>query len=217
MTSMAKLRDAARAFGEVRRQEGTLRMKVGDGMMNDKRAGGQGPALPSLPPGEERFGIRIARDGTWYHEGAPIRRIELAKLFATVLRRDEAGDFWLVTPVERGRIIVDDAPFVAVEMTVSGSGADQVVAFRTNLDEWVEAGPEHPIRLEHNRETGEAIPYIDIRNRLEARILRPVYYGMVEHAVPREPENTDGAENGEVEVGLWSRNSFFPLGRLAGD
>ena len=167
-----------------------------------------------LPPmtAEQQFGIRIARDGTWYHDGDPIKRIELAKLFATVLRRDEAGDYWLVTPVERGRIVVDDVPFVAVEMTANGSGEDQVLAFRTNLDEWVEAGPEHPIRVAHDGETGEPIPYIDIRKGLEARIARSVYYDMVNHCA------TTGSPAGEeAEVGVWSNKRFFVLGRLRGE
>lgn len=170
--------------------------------------------LPPMPPslsGEQRFDIRIARDGTWYHEGGPIKRIELSKLFATVLRRDEAGDYWLVTPVERGRIVVDDVPFVAVEMTASGRGEDQVLSFRTNLDDWVEAGPEHPIRVAHDPESGEPTPYIDIRMGLEARIARSVYYDMVNHCA-----TTNGPEGEEAEVGVWSNGRFFVLGRLSG-
>lgn len=198
-------------------------MKVGNAMANDKRSDGQTvpetpPDLPSdLPvalgrtPTLEQYDIRIARDGTWFHNGDPIRRIELAKLFSTVLKRDDDGDYWLITPVERGRIVVDDAPFVAVEMTVAGSGADQVLSFRTNLDHWVEAGPEHPIRVAVNPETGEPAPYIEIRSRLEALILRPVFYDMVERSETRR------TETGESEVGLWSNKVFFTLGRLPGD
>ncbi|WP_247893898.1 DUF1285 domain-containing protein [Azospirillum endophyticum] len=198
-------------------------MKVGNAMANDKRSDGQtGSATPSdmgasIPgalgrtPTLEQYDIRIARDGTWFHNGDPIRRIELAKLFSTVLKRDDDGDYWLVTPVERGRIVVEDAPFVAVEMTVSGSGADQVLSFRTNLDHRVEAGPEHPIRVAVNPETGEPAPYIEIRSRLEALILRPVFYDMVERSETRH------IETGESEVGLWSNKVFFALGRLPGD
>ena len=166
-----------------------------------------------LPPmaAERRFDIRIARDGTWYHEGGPIRRIELAKLFATVLTRDEAGDYWLVTPAERGRIVVDDVPFVAVEMTASGRGEDQVLAFRTNLDDWVEAGADHPIRVAHDMASGEPTPYIDIRMGLEARIARSVYYDLVNHCA-----TTNGPEGEEAEVGVWSNGRFFVLGRLPG-
>lgn len=206
-------------------------MKVGNAMANDKRADGRtasetssGDPAASIPaalgrtpaalgrtPTEESYDIRIARDGTWFHNGDPIRRIELAKLFSTVLRRDDDGDYWLVTPAERGRIQVEDAPFVAVEMTVAGSGADQVLSFRTNLDHWVEAGPEHPIRVAVDPETGEPAPYIEVRSRLEALILRSVFYDMVERSETRR------TETGESEVGLWSKKVFFALGRLPGD
>ncbi len=198
-------------------------MKVGDEMANGKLPDGQSSTgrpqgLSPIPPPharglptEETYDIRIARDGTWFHNGDPIRRIELAKLFSTVLRRDDAGDYWLVTPVERGRIQVEDAPFVAVEMTVSGSGADQVLSFRTNLDHWVEAGPDHAIRVVDHPETGEPAPYIEIKSRLEARILRPVFYDMVERGEMRR------SETGGTEVGLWSNKTFFALGRLPGD
>lgn len=190
-----------------------MSMKVGGDGANDKHPDGRGgaPALPLPAPTEESYDIRIARDGTWFHNGDPIRRIELAKLFSTVLKRDEAGDYWLITPVERGRITVEDAPFVAVEMTVSGSGADQVLSFRTNLDQWVEAGADHPIRVATDPETGEPSPYIEIRSRLEARILRPVFYDMVERGETRR------LDTGESEVGLWSNKVFFALGRLPGD
>ncbi len=161
-------------------------------------------------PTEEAYDIRIARDGTWLHEGRPIARPELVRLFASILRRDDAGEYWLVTPVERGRIVVEDAPFLAVELSASGSGHDRVLYFRTNIDEWVEAGPEHPIVITHDPVTGEPRPYIDIRNGLTARILRPVYYELAEMSAPDGP-------HGEDEVGIWSRNAFFALGRPPGD
>lgn len=158
---------------------------------------------------ERRYDIRIARDGTWFHEGGPIRRIELVKLFASVLRRDDAGDFWLVTPAERGRILVEDAPFQAVEMTARGEGRDQILAFRTNVDDWVEAGPDHPIRVVVHPATGEPSPYIEIRQGLEARIARSVFYDLVDRAVPNGPDR-------EAEIGIWSRRVFFVLGRQPG-
>jgi hypothetical protein len=156
--------------------------------------------------GEREFGIRIGRDGTWYYLGSPIARKPLVKLFSTVLRLDENGQYWLVTPVERGRIEVDDAPFTAVEVTWSGSGPDTDLTFRTNIDEEVVAGPEHPIRVVEDPETGEPTPYILIRDNLEALILRPVFYELVELAEERAA--ADG-----VVLGVWSRGDFFPLGR----
>ncbi len=153
------------------------------------------------------FDIRIARDGTWYYRGTPIGRKPLVKLFSTVLRRDESGDYWLVTPVERGRILVDDAPFTAVECIAEGAGRDQVLRFRTNLDHWVEAGPGHAIRVENAPDTAEPSPYIEVRDRLDALIARSVFYQLVELAV-------EGRLDGEDYLGLGSKGSFFPLGPL---
>lgn len=161
----------------------------------------EGPALPFCGD----FDIRIARDGTWYYRGSPIGRKALVKLFATVLRRDDTGEYWLVTPVERGRIVVDDAPFTAVECTATGSGMDQKLSFRTNLDDWVEAGPEHPIRVALAPDTEEPSPYIEVRHRLEALIVRSVYYQLVGLAVEHQV-------NGKDHLGLWSNGTFFPLG-----
>jgi len=157
------------------------------------------------PQDPDRFRMRIARDGTWYHEGSPIRRMALVKLFATVLRREEDGDFWLVTPVERGRIDVEDAPFTAVEMSVEGSGRNQVLVFRTNLDEIVRVGAEHPLRVAQDPETGEPSPYITVRKNLEALITRPIFYDLVDLA----DEQWDGDEE---TLGIWSGGVLFPLG-----
>ena len=160
----------------------------------------------ALPPCGD-FEMRIARDGTWFYRGTPIGRKALVKLFSTVLRREADGSFWLVTPVERGRIAVDDAPFTAVELDVSGTGRDQVLRFRTNVDDWVEAGPENPIRVETDPETGEPSPYIEVRRGLEALLVRSVYYQLVELA---EPDTAD-----EARLGVWSRSVFFALGETA--
>lgn len=172
----------------------------------------QSPGNREIPPLGD-LDIRIARDGTWFHEGAPIRRKPLVKLFASVLWRDDDGDYWLRTPVERGRIQVEDAPFTAVELSVKGSGRDQVLAFRTNLDDWVEADSAHPLRLVEKPDTGEATPYILVRDRLEALILRPVYYELADLAVEAAAESKAGeaAEEGDC-LGVWSKGVFFPLG-----
>jgi len=153
----------------------------------------------------DAFDIRIAADGTWYHEGRPIRRKPLVKLFSTVLRRDGDGVYWLQTPVEKGRIEVEDAPFTAVEILVSGRGRNQVLSFRTNLDDEVEVDSEHPIRVTVDPETEEPRPYILVRDGLEALILRSVFYHLVDMGnEERTPEGT--------RFGVWSKGSFFPLG-----
>ena len=150
------------------------------------------------------FDIRIARDGTWFHQGSPIGRKPLVKLFSTVLRREDDGEYWLVTPVERGRVIVEDAPFVAVEFTAAGSGKNQSLKLRTNVDSWVELDSTHPLRIAVDDETGEPRPYILVRDRLEALILRSVYYGLAELAVEEKMEEG-------TRFGIWSGGSFFPL------
>lgn len=161
-------------------------------------------------PTLEHWDIRIARDGTWFHEGAPIRRPALVRLFATVLTRDENGEFWLITPVERGRVVVEDAPFLAVEMIAGDSEDKKILKFRTNIDEWVAAGPDHPIRVVEDPRTGEPSPYILIRPGLEARMTRAVFYELVERGEPN-PARAEG------EIGVWSKGVFFSLGRLPPD
>ena len=113
--------------------------------------------------------MRIARDGTWYYRGSPINRPALVKLFASVLRREDDGSYWLVTPAERGRVVVEDAPFIAVALDVEGEGRDQRLIFRTNLDEIVAAGPDHPLRVETAAD-GTPAPYVLLRPGLEARL-----------------------------------------------
>lgn len=148
--------------------------------------------------------MRIARDGAWHYRGSPIGRKSLVRLFSTVLTRDDKGRYWLVTPVERARIRVDDAPFIALEMSVSGEGRGQVLSFCTNVGEVVRAGRAHPIRLRRRPESREWAPYILVRDRLEALIARSVYYELVELAVEREVDGTR-------RLGVWSEGTFFAL------
>lgn len=162
---------------------------------------------PRVAAVERDFGLRIARDGTWFHHGSPIERIALVKLFATVLRREADGSYWLVTPVERGRIEVEDVPFVAVELAVEGTGRDQRLRLRSNLDEWVTVGPDHPLQLRRSRtppDDAALVPYVEIRNGLEARLARPVYYELVELGVEFE-------QAGRSRFGVWSEGRFFAL------
>lgn len=175
-----------------------------------KQIGERADASAGEPPIDDTcgdFGIRIARDGTWFHQDSPIGRKSLTKLFSTVLRRDEDGEYWLVTPVERGRIEVEDAPFVAVRLTVAGAGRDQILTMETNLDDSVTVDAEHPIRVAHDPETHEPTPYVLVRGRLEARISRAIYYELVELGVERE------GKEGHI-YGVWSGGEFFALGKL---
>lgn len=149
--------------------------------------------------------IRIARDGTWFYLGSPIKRRRMVKLFSTILRHDADDRYYLVTPVEKIAITVDDAPFVAVAMTAHGSGRDQVLTFRTHVDDEVMAGPEHPIRIETEPGSGEPSPYVHIRGGLEALINRAVFYDLVELGVEREID-------GVTVLGVWSAGEFFAIG-----
>lgn len=152
--------------------------------------------------------IRIDRNGCWFYHGSPIGRKEMVCLFASVLERRDDGSFWLVTPAEAGRIVVEDAPFLGVEAYFCQAGRDLVVSIRTNVDEMIDLDDDHPLRLVHNSATGEPIPYIQVRDGLEARLTRAVYYELV--AMGHEEKI-----NGEAVYGLWSKGTFFPLGSLA--
>ncbi|MBU6499469.1 MAG: DUF1285 domain-containing protein [Rhodospirillales bacterium] len=154
----------------------------------------------------------IKRDGTWLYRGSPIGRKELVCLFASVLKRDAEGGFWLETPAERGRIEVEDAPFVAVELDWTGIGHAQCLTLRTNIDQIVTVGPDHPIRVAHDLLTCEPTPYVHVRDGLgrlpiEARIGRAVYYELVALAEPHIVQ-------GRRMLGVWSNRRFFPLGEL---
>ncbi len=169
------------------------------------------PRRPVFECGDLPFLIR--RDGTWLYRGSPIGRKEMVCLFASVLKRAEDGVFWLETPAERGRIEVEDAPFVAVELDWVGCGRDQRLTFRTNIDQLVTADAEHPIRVAHDLITCEPTPYLRVRPGLgrlpiEARINRAVYYELVALA---EPGKT---AHGIPAFGVWSCGCFFRLGDL---
>jgi len=162
------------------------------------------------PPGLcvlENVDLRIDRSGDWHYNGSPIRRPELVKLFASVLRRDDSGGYWLVTPAEACRVRVEDAPFLAVAMECRNPGRDQKIIFRTNLDVFVTVDADHPIRVDINRETGEPAPYAVLDGNLEAKITRSVFYDLVDLAVER-------GRNDITVIGLWSKGAFFEIGEL---
>ncbi|GAB4348157.1 MAG: DUF1285 domain-containing protein [Gammaproteobacteria bacterium] len=165
----------------------------------------------SLPPVHQwhpelcgEIDIRIARDGTWYHEGSPIRRQRMVELFSTVLRKDPDGCYYLVTPVEKLKIEVEDAPFIAIAMEAAGEGEEQVLVFTTNVGDQVVAGEQHPLRLAVDPVTGEPSPYVMVRDGLEARINRPTFYHLVDRAVEQE---------GRLRV--WSNGTLFELGDVS--
>ena len=163
------------------------------------------PAADAFPEGIcGDFNMRIGLDGTWYYLGSPIGRIALVKLFSTVLHRKDDGSFWLTTPAESGRIAVEDAPFVGVELQQDGFGPSQILRIRTNLDDVVPLDRDHPLRVEES-DDGTPRPYVFVRRGLEARIARAVFYEMVAIAEP-DPAQPD-------MIGVWSAGQFFRLGR----
>jgi hypothetical protein len=143
--------------------------------------------------------MRIARDGSWFHDGRPIGRPAMVRLFSTILRREPDGRFVLVTPVEKLDIEVEDAPFVAVEVKAEGEGRDRSLAFRLNTGDLVIAGRDHPLRFE-SRDDGPH-PYLEVRSGLDALVARSVYYELAELAL------AEGAE----APGLWSGGVFFAM------
>jgi hypothetical protein len=172
------------------------------------RAARAGKGLPPVerwnPPFCGDIDMEIRQDGTWFYMGTPIGRAPLVQLFSTVLRKDADGKTYLVTPVERVGIRVVDAPFVAVEVDVSGQGDGRVVTFRTNVGDVVEAGPEHPLRFVDEEETGGLKPYVLVRGRLEALVARPVMYELVEHGEEIEI-------GGQAMFAIRSRGKIFPI------
>ena len=159
------------------------------------------------PPLSGDIDLRIARDGIWYHEGVAFQREALVRLFASILRQDEDGAHYLVTPVEKWRIQVDDAPFLAVRLDAEGTGLNQSLSFTTNLGDTVIAGAEHPLWVEYRVPGGEPSPYIHIRGKLRALLSRAVFIELVELGEERS------AAVGR-DYGVWSQGQFFSLGQL---
>jgi uncharacterized protein len=160
------------------------------------------------PPYCGDIGLAILRDGTWVYQNSPIGRPAIVKLFASILRKDADLRTYLVTPVEKVDVNVEDAPFLAVEMAVSGSGNDQVLTFRTNVDDVIAAGPDNPLRfcrqILDGGMDGGLKPYILVRGRLEALVTRAVYVDLVELAVPREGK--------AGPLGVWSGGMWWEMG-----
>ena len=172
------------------------------------RATHAGSGLPPVDKWEPDFcgelDIQIKRDGTWFYLGTPISRMPLVRLFSTVLRKDADGKTYLVTPVEKIAITVEDAPFLAVEMNASGAGEDQVLTFRTNVGDLVECGPDNPLRFDIIGDTDQLKPYVLVRGRLEALLARPVMHELVSYGEELEV-------NGQTMFVLRSKGAVFPI------
>jgi hypothetical protein len=147
--------------------------------------------------------MRIAPDGTWFYQGTPIGRPALVKLFSSILKR-EGEKYFLVTPVEKCGIAVDDAPFVAVELRIDDNAAQRQLHFRTNVDDWVACGPDHPLRFEPEAATGGLKPYLHIRRDLWAKVSRAVFYDLVDLGEVREVAGT-------LMFGVASAGEFYAM------
>ena len=170
-----------------------------------RKEGGKGPPPVHLwnPPFCGDLDMRIATDGTWFYLKTPIGRPALVRLFASVLKR-EGDKYFLVTPVEKCGITVDDAPFMAVEMAIEDGAAGRVLNFRTNVDDWVACGPDHTLRFEPEPDTGGLKPYLHVRRDLWAKVTRALFYDLVELGEERDVR-------GERMFGVSSGGEFFVM------
>jgi hypothetical protein len=184
--------------------EETLKAILPDGKLSGKL-----PPVDSWNPqncGDIDMAIRA--DGSWWHEGGRMNRERMVKMFSRILRKDEDGKTYLVTPYEKVVVDVEDAPFIAVRVDRAGeAGPQQALAFLTNVGDVAVAGPDNPIRVETDAETGEPAPYVLVRGRLEAKIARAAFYELVDIA---EADPID-----ETVLGVWSQGVFFPIGAAA--
>ena len=167
---------------------------------------GDGPPVEDWDPAfTDDLDLVIARDGRWFYQGREMERQALRKLFASIMRREADGDYYLLTPVEKYRIQVEDAPFIAHSMQVEGEGDAQTIWFTTNMDDVFALGDAHPLMVRRNPETGDDVPYLLVRRNLEARVERNAFYHLTELAEQR-------TINGRDHYGVTSLGSFFSLG-----
>jgi hypothetical protein len=169
------------------------------------QATGKGPPPVHLwnPPFCGDLDMRIAGDGTWFYMKTPIGRPALVRLFASVLKREQ-DKYFLVTPVEKCGITVDDAPFLAVELGVEEAGRNRILNFRTNVDDWVACGPDHALRFEPETQTGGLKPYLHVRRGLWAKVTRALFYDLVELSEERDVDGTR-------MFGIVSSGAFFAM------
>lgn len=171
-----------------------------------------GDKLPPVeqwdPPHCGDIGMAIRADGTWLYQGSPIGRHRLVKLFSRILRREPDGTFVLVTPVEKVVVDVEDVPFMAVELEINGTGDDQRLVFRTNVDDVIACGPDNALRFAEDAQTGGLTPYIHVRRGLEAKVKRALMYDLIELAMPKTDGKIDVVNDG---LGIWSGGAWFEI------
>ncbi len=184
---------------DLERHSGAL-----EGLLKRGRQRTPAPVEGWQPPYCGDIGLKIRADGTWLYRDSPIRREAMVALFASVLRKDADGRTYLVTPAERVDVTVEDAPFLAVEMEAQGKGRAQTLILRTNVDDVVRCGSEHPLRFAEQAPSGGFKPYVLVRGRLEALLVRPLVYELAELAV-------EETHDGKTLPGVWSDGVFFPL------
>jgi hypothetical protein len=183
-------------------KEGQPALEAITGALN-RAARGAPPVEQWNPPFCGDLDMRIASDGTWFYLKTPIGRSALVKLFASVLKR-EGDRYFLVTPVEKCGIVVDDAPFLAVELKIQNGGGNRVLNFRTNVDDWIACGPDHVLRFEPEAGTGGLKPYLHVRRELWAKVTRPLFFDLVALGEECEIE-------GRTMFGVRSSGVFFPM------
>ena len=149
--------------------------------------------------------LRISRDGQWVHKGKPLGREAIVKLFSTILRREDDEQYYLVTPVEKWRIQVEDTPLLAHSLTVEGSGEQQIIRLTTNVGETLEVGQEHPLDVSSYEDSGQPRPVIRVRHGVDARLVTAAYYDLAEHVVEQIVE-------GKPALGVFSHGNFYKIG-----
>lgn len=199
----------ARRFNRVRMKTATEKHMDFTALIASAKQNSDGSGLPPVDKWHPEYcgdmDLIIKSDGSWWHDGSRITRAPLIKLFSTILRKDEDGETYLVTPGEKIKIKVERGHFLATRVDIEGAGQDQRVFFKTDQNETVELSAERPLRVQTDPKTLEPEPYIGVRGRLEAALTRAVFYELVDHAVEREtPEGP--------QLGLYARGKFFPLG-----
>ncbi|MDX1597253.1 MAG: DUF1285 domain-containing protein [Marinobacter sp.] len=176
-----------------------------------EQSGESGKGLPPLdkwhPELSGDIDIRITRDGQWIYKGEPLAREAIVRLFSTILRREDNGNYYLVTPVEKWRVQVEDAPLLAHSLEVKGQGADQMLYLTTNVGETLVVGPEHPLIVGRYPHSDEPRPVVLVRHGLEARLVTAAYYDLAEHVIDSK------ADDGSLVLGVWSDGNFYEIGQ----